>query len=85
MKTNVMSIRTEPQLKSDIEKLYGSFGITVSDAVNMFFHKSLMVGGLPFELIIDNPYVVTKRDLDKRISNLKEGKGIIRDIVEVEE
>jgi DNA-damage-inducible protein J len=26
------------------------FGITVTDAVNMFLHQSLMVGGLPFEL-----------------------------------
>ncbi|MCL1866626.1 MAG: type II toxin-antitoxin system RelB/DinJ family antitoxin [Oscillospiraceae bacterium] len=85
MKTNVMSIRTEPQLKSDIEKLYGSFGITVSDAVNMFFHKSLMVGGLPFDLKIDKPYVITKQDLDDRINNLKSGKGKIHEIVEVEE
>jgi len=30
--------------------LYGSFGITLTDAVNMFLRQSLMVGGLPFEL-----------------------------------
>jgi DNA-damage-inducible protein J len=85
MKSNVLSIKTEPQLKSDVEKLYGSFGITVSDAVNMFFYKSLMVGGLPFELKIDKPYVITKQDLDNRIDNLKSGKGIARETVEVEE
>jgi len=82
MKTNVMSIRTEPQLKTDIEKLYGSFGITVSDAVNMFFHKSLMVGGLPFDLKIEKPYAITKQDLDNRVNNLMSGKGLEREIVE---
>ncbi|MCL1903586.1 MAG: type II toxin-antitoxin system RelB/DinJ family antitoxin [Oscillospiraceae bacterium] len=84
MKTNVVSVRTEPQLKSDVEKLYGSFGITVSDAVNMFFHKSLMVGGLPFELKLDNPYIITKQDLDNRINNLKSGKGEVHEIVGID-
>jgi len=85
MKTNVMTIRAEPQLKSDIEKLYGSFGITVSDAVNIFFHKSLMVGGLPFDLKIDKPYIITKQDLDERVNNLKSGKGKIYELVEADD
>ncbi len=45
-----INVRVDPQTKSHVEKLYASFGITVSDAVNMFFHKSLMEGGLPFDL-----------------------------------
>lgn len=49
-KTASLNIRIDPETKSRAEQLFGSFGITVTDAVNMFLRQSLMVGGLPFEL-----------------------------------
>ena len=30
--------------------MYASFGLNISDAINMFIHQSLLVGGLSFEL-----------------------------------
>ena len=50
MKSTVISIRTDSETKQAVESLYARFGITVSDAVNIFFRKSLMEGGLPFEM-----------------------------------
>ena len=49
-KTANLNIRIDPETKSSAEQLFSQFGITVTDAVNMFIHQSLMVGGLPFEL-----------------------------------
>jgi len=49
-KTTNINIRTEPEVKHKIENLFSQFGITVSDAVNIFFHQSLMQGGLPFQM-----------------------------------
>ena len=49
-KTALLTIRIEPNVKSKLEKLYASFGLNISDAINMFIHQSLIVGGLPFEL-----------------------------------
>lgn len=49
-KDSVINIRCDTETKKAIESLYGQFGITVSDAVNIFFRKSLMEGGLPFEM-----------------------------------
>ena len=49
-KTASLNIRIEPETKASAERLFGSFGITVTDAVNMFLRQSLMIGGLPFEL-----------------------------------
>lgn len=45
-----LNIRIDPETKQDAEKLFKNFGITVSDAVNIFLRQSLMVGGLPFEM-----------------------------------
>jgi len=51
-KTTNINIRTEPEVKQKIESLYSQFGISVSDAVNIFFHQSLLQGGLPFQMQI---------------------------------
>jgi len=45
-----LNIRIDPVTKENAETLFKSFGITVSDAVNIFLRQSLMVGGLPFEM-----------------------------------
>jgi len=45
-----LNIRIDPDVKRDAESLYNNFGITVSDAVNIFLRQSLKVGGLPFEM-----------------------------------
>jgi len=50
-KTATLNIRIDPETKEGVERLYSSFGITVSDAVSMFFRQSLLVGGLPFQLV----------------------------------
>jgi len=49
-KTANLNIRIDPDTKSDAEQLFSSFGITVTDAINIFLHQSLMVGGLPFDV-----------------------------------
>lgn len=49
-KTATLNIRTDPEVKLRAEQLYRSFGITLTDAVNIFLRKSIMEGGLPFEM-----------------------------------
>ena len=49
-KTSMLAVRIDPDVKARAEKLYASFGLNLSDAVSMFIHQSLLVGGLPFEL-----------------------------------
>ena len=49
-KTAVINIRVDPTTKAGAEELFSQFGITVTDAVNLFLHQSLIVGGIPFEI-----------------------------------
>ena len=49
-RTANINVRTEPETKLGAEQLFASFGISVADAINIFLHQSLMVGGLPFEV-----------------------------------
>ena len=43
-KTASISLRIEPAVKAQLEALYASFGISVTDAINIFLHTSLMEG-----------------------------------------
>ena len=49
-RTANLHIRIDPETKQGAEKLYASFGITITDAIVMFLRQSISVGGLPFEL-----------------------------------
>lgn len=49
-KTAVINVRTEPDVKINAEKVFSNFGITLSDAINIFLRKSIMDGGIPFDV-----------------------------------
>ena len=56
----ILNIRIEPEIKSEAEELFGSFGLTVTDAVNVFLRQSIMRGGFPFEIIRYMPNATTQ-------------------------
>ena len=45
-----LHIRLDPETKKNAENLFSIFGITITDAVNMFLRQAVLEGGLPFEL-----------------------------------
>lgn len=49
-KTANINLRIEPETKLQAEELFKSFGITVSDAINIFLHTALLQGGFPFPI-----------------------------------
>ncbi len=49
-KTANINVRMEPNVKANAEELFASLGMTVTEAINIFLHQSLLVGGLPFEV-----------------------------------
>jgi len=59
-RTAVLNIRIEPEVKADAEDLFGSFGLTVTDAVNVFLRQSLMRGGFPFDVALYRPNAATR-------------------------
>ena len=45
-----INVRIDPETKKRAEDLFSSFGITITDAINIFLRKSIMEGGLPFDV-----------------------------------
>lgn len=49
-KTANISLRIEPEIKHEADKLFSSFGISVTDAIDIFLRTSIMEGGFPFAI-----------------------------------
>jgi DNA-damage-inducible protein J len=49
-KTASMYIRIDPEVKSDVESIYAQYGMSITDAINVFLYTSRNRGGLPFDL-----------------------------------
>jgi DNA-damage-inducible protein J len=59
-RTSILNLRIEPEVKAEAEELFSSFGLTVTDAVNVFLRQSLMRGGFPFEVVRCKPNAATQ-------------------------
>ena len=52
-RTVMFSLRMDKEAKKKCEKIYGELGVTLSGAINVFLHKSAVVGGFPFDVRLD--------------------------------
>ena len=53
-KTAMIRARTEPKLKSKVERIFEALGLSASEAINLFYHRVELENGLPFDLKIPN-------------------------------
>lgn len=48
-KTVNINLRIEPEVKAKADDVFSSLGLSVTDAINVFLHASIMEGGFPFQ------------------------------------
>ena len=57
-KTDLFRMRINPEIRRNLESVYAKNGLTLTDAVNVFFQQSLNAGGFPFSVTADNAELV---------------------------
>ena len=72
-KTDVFRLRINPDIRKKLENVYAKNGLTLTDAVNVFFQQSLNTGGFPFQVTEDNAEVVKAKALARLMKELKKG------------
>jgi DNA-damage-inducible protein J len=78
-KSSSMSLRIDPQVKADVEAIYSQYGLSVTEAINIFLHQSRNVGGLPFDLRPARPNAVTLAAMREGDEIVKAGSGRFRE------
>ncbi|WP_292662536.1 type II toxin-antitoxin system RelB/DinJ family antitoxin [Nitratifractor sp.] len=63
------SIKVDPEAWERAKEIFAGYGISVSDAINIFLHKVQKVGGLPFDMRDDEYREPTKEEI---LEGLKE-------------
>lgn len=49
MAQSLLQVRVDKELKDQVSGIYEAIGLDLPTAIRMFFKKSLLVGGLPFD------------------------------------
>ncbi len=70
-KTDMFRIRINPVLRKQLEDVYGKNGLTLTDAVNVFFQQSLDAGGFPFEVNENNAEIIKAKAMARLMKELK--------------
>lgn len=53
-KTAMIRARTEPGLKNGVEKIFHHLGLSLTEAINLFFRQVELEKGIPFDIKIPN-------------------------------
>ena len=72
-KTDMFRMRINPVIRQSIEAVYAKNGLTLTDAVNVFFQQSLNAGGFPFQVTEDNAEVIKTKALNRLMKELDKG------------
>ena len=70
-KTDMFRIRINPVLRKQLEDVYGKNGLTLTDAVNVFFQQSLNAGGFPSEVNENNAEIIKAKAMARLMKELK--------------
>lgn len=60
-----MTLRIEPELKSQAAALFQALGMDLSTATGIFYRQALRCHGLPFEVKLDEPNKITYEALER--------------------
>ena len=72
-KTDMFRRRINPEIRQSLEAVYAKNGLTLTDAVNVFFQQSLNAGGFPFSVTADNAEMVKAKALSRLMKELDTG------------
>lgn len=71
-KTEMIRARIEPRLKHEVEDILDELGLSVTEAITLFYKQVQLNKGIPFEIKIPNATTqTTMQDTD-------EGKNLVR-------
>lgn len=82
----MLQVRIDDELKNKASKLFNQLGIDLSTAVRIFFLKCIAVGGIPFEMNIDNTALkafAALENMGKRSKELGNDKMTLDEINEI--
>jgi DNA-damage-inducible protein J len=80
-KEAMIRARVEPHLKAEVEDIFQELGLSITEAITLFYRQVKLNQGLPFEVRLPNATTVkTFRDTDagRNIVKTKDAKELFK-------
>lgn len=80
-KSAMIRVRTEPELKQEVEQIFKDLGMTTSEAINIFYKQVQLQKGIPFSINIPNKITLRtfkKTDTGEEIIKCKDAQDMFR-------
>lgn len=86
MAQTTVNIRMDEELKKQAESLFSDFGMNMTTAFTIFAKAVVRERKIPFEISASDQFYseANMARLKKSINQLNQGKGTIREIIEVD-
>ncbi len=72
-KSSSFQMRINPDVKSQAEAVFANYGLTLTDAVNIFIQQSLNTNGLPFLLSPENAEYLKAKSVARLMAEIQTG------------
>ena len=72
-KTATFQMRINPVVKARAEDVFSAYGMTLTDAVNIFIQQSLNTNGLPFLLSPENAEYLKAKSVQRLMAEVQKG------------
>lgn len=77
-KTATFQMRINPDTKSQLERLYANCGMSMTDAINLFFQQSINVGGLPFVVTQNSKEALRNEAIAQLMAEIQAGRDSVK-------
>lgn len=77
-KSGSFQMRINPEVKSRAEAVFATYGLTLTDAVNIFIQQSLNTNGLPFLLSPENSEYLRAKAEARLMAELQAGRDSVK-------
>lgn len=72
-KTSTFQMRINPDVRQQIENVYAKYGLSLTDAINIFLQQSLNESGLPFLLSPENAEYMKTKAVSRLMTEIQKG------------
>ncbi len=72
-KTATFQMRINPEVKQKAESVFAAYGLTLTDAINIFIQQSLNTEGLPFLLSPENAEYLKAKSISRLMAEVQKG------------
>ncbi len=72
-KSSSFQMRINPEVKAQAEAVFATYGLTLTDAVNIFIQQSLNTNGLPFLLSPENAEYLKAKSVARLMAEIQAG------------